>query len=103
MRGKLLGAALALTLAAGPAAAEPFTFVAMGDMPYRLPDDDGRFERLRGRFERLRLPPAHRAREPPGRREGRLTPAPPPPAVAAARACGQAAPSRGRGGRGDAC
>jgi hypothetical protein len=46
MRRLLFGAATACALAAGPASAEPFTFVAIGDMPYRLPDDYGRFERL---------------------------------------------------------
>lgn len=41
-----IGAATALMLGAGAAAAEPFTFVAMGDMPYRLPDDYAGYERL---------------------------------------------------------
>jgi hypothetical protein len=48
MRRTALCAAVALTLAlaAGHAAAAPFTFVAIGDMPYRVPDDYGRLERL---------------------------------------------------------
>lgn len=40
-------AALALAAGAtGPAAAEPFKIVALGDMPYSMPEDDARFGRL---------------------------------------------------------
>lgn len=35
-----------LLVAAVPAGAAPFRFVALGDMPYRLPDDYAAFERL---------------------------------------------------------
>jgi hypothetical protein len=37
---------IGLALASTAMAQEPFTFVAMGDMPYQLPDDYARFERL---------------------------------------------------------
>jgi hypothetical protein len=46
MHRLLVSAAAAVMLGAGAAAAEPFTFVAMGDMPYRLPGDYARYERL---------------------------------------------------------
>lgn len=42
---RLAAAALALSLAA-PAMAQPFSFVAFGDMPYTLPADYPKFERL---------------------------------------------------------
>lgn len=40
----------ALLLATAPVSAEPFRFVALGDMPYRLPDDYAAFERLIARI-----------------------------------------------------
>ncbi len=46
MRWLLAGMIAALVLGTGAAQAEPFTFVAMGDMPNRLPDDYPRYERL---------------------------------------------------------
>ena len=50
MRKLLLTAALTLL---GTAAAAPFKFVALGDMPYKLPDDYARFEALIGEVNRL--------------------------------------------------
>jgi hypothetical protein len=38
--------ALAAGLAAAPAQAQPFSFVALGDMPYTLPADYAKFDRL---------------------------------------------------------
>jgi hypothetical protein len=54
MRRFLAGSAVAFAVVVGAATveAEPFTFVAIGDMPYRLPDDYGRFERLIGAINR---------------------------------------------------
>jgi len=52
LRRVAFAALLAAALPAVPAAAQqdaadaPFTFVALGDMPYRIPDDYARFERL---------------------------------------------------------
>jgi len=46
MNRALLGAASGLCLVAGAASAETFTFAAIGDMPYTLPADYPRFERL---------------------------------------------------------
>jgi hypothetical protein len=42
----LAAATLAVTLAVRTASAEPFTFVALGDVPYNVPADYARFERL---------------------------------------------------------
>jgi hypothetical protein len=42
----LIPAALAAAMAAAPVAAQPFSFVALGDMPYTLPADYPRYERL---------------------------------------------------------
>ena len=53
-RFRLFAAAAACALAAGSAVVEPFTFVAIGDMPYRLPDDYARFERLIARINKDR-------------------------------------------------
>ena len=53
MHRLVAGAAMALTLAAQVASAEPFTFVAIGDMPYKLPDDYSRFERLIGAINQI--------------------------------------------------
>lgn len=50
MRTLLLTAALTLLTTA---AAAPFKFVALGDMPYKLPDDYARFEALIGEVNRL--------------------------------------------------
>jgi hypothetical protein len=44
--------ALVLALLSAPAAAQPFSFVAIGDMPYILPGDFARFERLIGEINR---------------------------------------------------
>lgn len=43
---KRLALAASLALAALPAAAQPFHFVALGDMPYTLPADYAKFDRL---------------------------------------------------------
>jgi hypothetical protein len=43
---KRLVLAASLALAALPAAAQPFHFVALGDMPYTLPGDYAKFDRL---------------------------------------------------------
>ena len=44
---RVLAPLAALSFVAAPAAAdEPFTFVALGDMPYAVPEDYARFERL---------------------------------------------------------
>jgi hypothetical protein len=43
-----------MALPALPALAEKFSFVALGDMPYRLPDDYGRFDRLIERINALK-------------------------------------------------
>ncbi len=43
---KRLALAASLALAALPAAAQPFHFVALGDMPYTLPGDYAKFDRL---------------------------------------------------------
>ncbi|MDF1585630.1 hypothetical protein [Marinimicrococcus flavescens] len=48
MRRLLLGTTAAALLLSAPAMAAPFSFVAIGDMPYKLPDDYARFERLIG-------------------------------------------------------
>lgn len=49
----ILGAVFALLASGGVAAAQPFTFVAIGDLPYKLPDDYARFERLIGDINRV--------------------------------------------------
>jgi hypothetical protein len=51
---RLLAGAAAWALVAGTAAAQPFTFVAIGDMPYTLPDDYLGFERLITRINEVR-------------------------------------------------
>lgn len=43
---KRLALAASLLFAAAPAAAQPFSFVALGDMPYTLPGDYAKFDRL---------------------------------------------------------
>lgn len=49
----ILGAALAVLASGTTLNAQPFTFVAVGDMPYRLPGDHARFERLIADINRL--------------------------------------------------
>ena len=38
----------------GPALAQPFKFVALGDMPYKIPDDYVRYERLIAEINRIK-------------------------------------------------
>jgi hypothetical protein len=54
MHRLVAGAAMALALTAQVASAESFTFVAIGDMPYKLPNDYSRFERLIGAINQIR-------------------------------------------------
>lgn len=42
----VFAAALAVSLSSAPARAEPFEFVAIGDMPYNIPGDYEKFDRL---------------------------------------------------------
>lgn len=50
MRRLLIATIALLTLGTQPTKAGPFSFVALGDMPYYTPADYGRFERLIGRI-----------------------------------------------------
>ena len=52
---RMMAFAVALALSAGPAAAQDrsFTFVTLGDMPYDVPEDYERFERLIGAINAL--------------------------------------------------
>jgi hypothetical protein len=49
-----LAAATLLTVTTAPALAERFTFVALGDMPYTIPQDYPRFERLIARINSVK-------------------------------------------------
>lgn len=54
MRAAFLAALTAVALSAAAGRAETFRFVAVGDMPYNLPADHGRFEALVDRINALR-------------------------------------------------